>query len=278
MKPRPRVGALILMFLLVVVTGCATKPSPVLGPSRPPSLDELGSFRTIGIAVEVEALKPVISGPIRAKDAARKGALEGAKATFFGALRLGLCTAGGREVGVVLCLSSVAAGAVLTPVGAAVGATVQAIRAEPTSVIEGALPILRNAIDDTAVLGTVRDHLVKVNPSRLVILEEDLAGRSEGQAVDARLDLSVEGIGLFAVEGGVNPRLALVLTVKAELASVREPRVLRVLRERWERPGGRLSSWTANDGHRLREELHRATAGIAAKIAADVCATCDVPQ
>lgn len=276
MKPRPRVGALILVLLLVVVTGCATKAGPVLGPFRPPYLDELGSLRTIAIAVEGDALKPVISGPIRAKDAARKGALEGAKATFFGSLKL--CGGGGRAVGVVLCLSSVAVGAVLTPVGAAVGATVQAIRAEPTSVIEGALPLLRNAIDDTAVLGSVRDQLVKVNPSRFVVLEEDLAGRSEGQAVDARLDLSVEGIGLFGVEGGVNPRLALVLTVQAQLASVREPRVLRVLRERWESPGGRLSSWTANDGHRLREELHRATVGIAEKIAADVCATCEVPQ
>ena len=276
MKPRPRVGALILVFLLVVVTGCATKAGPVLGPFRPPSLDELGSFRTIAIAVEGDALQPVIWGPIRAKDAARKGALEGAKATFFGARWL--CGAGGRAVGAVLCLSSVAVGAVLTPVGAAVGATVEAIRAEPTSVIEGALPLLRNAIGDTAVLDTVRDQLVKVNPSRFIVLEEDLAGRSEGQAVDARLDLSVEGIGLDAIEGGVNPRLALVLTVRAQLASVREPRVLRVLRERWECPGGRLSSWTANDGHRLRDELHRATVGIAAKIAADVCATCEVPQ
>src|SRR5215510_1887293 len=104
MKPRPRVGALILVLLLVVPTGCATKAGPVLGPFRPPFLDELGTLRTIAIAVEGNAAKPVISGPIRAKDAARKGALEGAKATFFGALKL--CGGGGREVGAVICLSA----------------------------------------------------------------------------------------------------------------------------------------------------------------------------
>src|SRR5262245_18512071 len=213
MRLREHARTVLVALLLVAVTGCAPKTSPALGPAQPMLANGVEPIRTIAVVVETDASEPEFSGASLAKDAAREGGMAGARGTFFGFLEL--CRGMGLR-GLVGGPFIAALGAVAAPIGALVGATTGALRADPSEVIDAVLPVLRRVVADAAPLTAIRDRLVTTYSGRFVTLDGATLTRREGHETDARLELSLRRVGLVGADSGVNPPLVVVLTVQAK--------------------------------------------------------------
>lgn len=207
--------------------------------------------------------------------AALMGAAEGVWATF-----IGLCS-GARGPAALVCPF---AAATLAPIGAAVGATVEALRAEPTATVEAAPALVLRLLTESDVPGALRDRVANLGnewtrwrPWRFVILPDDGSGTPERgvpvlveRGVETVLEVNVEGIGLAGVGTHINPPLALVMAVRTRLLRVADMGVLHEDSLTWESTPRRLGAWVADEGDRLRQEIRQASRGLAERIADEV--------
>ena len=259
---------------LVLLAGCASKQASARAAAQPLPADVRYSLRTIGVVVVNGGAEPVIAPSLSKGDAALAGAMVGALGTV-GAFIVPCAVMGVK--GLVACPLFAALGVAASPVGAAVGATVEAIRADPTAVIDAASPLFQRIVTEFDAAGTIRNRLVTAHPARFVVLadhreetSEETASGVDGHGVDAILELSVQSIGLLGIDKSVNPPLALVMRLRAQLLATPGEHVLQATSVNFESPGQRLRSWIAADGRLLRDELERMSAEAVEKLTSEL--------
>ena len=281
--PRQIVRRRTIGVLLVVVashTGLATWPA-ASQTSSAPSDEVLQSLRTIGAIAGSIPREATLTPRTPAGEAARMAVAKGAKVTFKTALQL--CEGMGLK-SLVVCPVTAVFGAVLAPVGAAVAATVEAIRADPTGTADAAPGLLLKLLTESDVPGAIRDRVVDLGnrwarwrPWRFCILAGDYQdaqtldpGRLDERGVDTVFQVDVEHIGLAGDRTQMNPPLTLVMTLRVRLLRMPELGMLYETSLTWEGTSRRLGQWVADDGDLLRREIDQATRGLAERILDEV--------
>ena len=282
---------------LIGQLGCASRPIRVSPPSDQPR-PQLG---TVGV---VSARSTPESKYWTSTDAGRgaveglsKGAKIGAKVGFWpGAIAGGLVgtlaalAAGGGGsgggvgvLGVALVVGGATAGAsalVAAPVGAAVGAVRGALKAPPRAAVKKAEAELATILADLNIQEAMRDqiiqlvqeqtqHFVLLTDQGLTAHDTETSYRSlSGEGIDTVLELGVSAIELSG-PWGLNPRGALLMTVRARLIQVADGAELYA--RDFEYAGG-VSPFVdlADNPGPLREELQLASQNLAKEIVGEL--------
>lgn len=253
--------------LLVGQLGCALGPQ-LLRP--PPSERVRAQLGTIGILSARFAPEAKLEGPTRGKGS---GAAKGA-AGFLGSIAAGLeAGAYAGEAGIL----AFALGLALAPPAAVVGGLVGAAKAEPAASVKQAETTLKNALIGLNIRQEMRDRVLQVARQRtgyafLLLPEEGQTNDEEvsyrsvaGQGVDTVLEI---GVSAFALSGkwGVNPPLALIMTVRTRLIRVVDPTPVYETALEYRSRTRKFTEWAVNNAQPLREELDRAYQSLAGKI------------
>ena len=286
MKPLSRLTTTILISILLIIGqfGCAHTPKV-----EPPTLSEETKAQLGTIGVVSASFQPAFLAekPMTKKKAAvassRAGALGclGVGVSILGAIPASGDPLSGLLVGVV-GLGAIA----LTPVGAAVGGIVGAVRGVNETTTDDAESVLNIALNDFDIQGTLRDRLLSIvqeKTSYPVILLEEKGPSFPGEEVSYRLgtqpevdttfELSILQFALSSSSGGpgINPPLSLFLMAKVRAVRVSDNQVLYTYTFSSEnKEKKKFTHWAENHGQPLKDGLDQCLDSLASQIVTTV--------
>ena len=156
-------------------------------------------------------------------------------------------------------------GLLLSPIALVVGA----IRAAPASKVEEATASLNKALGDLKVQETMRDRVLQEAREQTrhnFVLIQDQAPYSSlaDKGIDTVLEISVERLDLAG--SGLNPKLPLVINVRARLVRVQDETNLYSDKWTYSGYGQKFTEWAADNAKQFREEVDRACQSLAEQI------------
>ncbi len=237
--------------LLLLQWGCAHAPPY----PQPPSEEVRAALGTIGVvsaAVSSETqLEAATGGKLHG---AGKGALHG------GLMGVGLAAQGGYTI--IAAPFTAAAGSVI-------GLGLGAIIARSGSEVKETEAALNKALGELKVQETVRDRVLQEARDKtrhtFVLVEDQVPYSSlADKGIDTVLEVGLVGL---RFEGeGVNPKLTLVMNVRASLVRVQDE--TNVYSDNWtySASGRKFTKWAADNAKQFREEVDRACQSLAEQI------------
>jgi len=251
--------------------GCAHTPKV-----EPPTLaeEDKAELGTIGV-VPASFLPEFTNEKPMTKE---KAAATSAKAGALGCLQVGfgafqVAGSGGDPMGAA-AIAAIGLGAIaLTPVGAAVGGIVGAVRGVNEAVINDAESALNLALNDVDIQSSLRDRLLSIAQEKTPYLfvplddqgpcspEEEVSYRSRTPAeVDTILESSILQFGLSSLsEGpGINPPLSLFVTTRVRVVRVSDDQLLYTHTFNYEsKERKKYTQWAENHGQPLKDGFQR---------------------
>ena len=241
--------------LLLLQWGCAHAPPP--RPFRPTLSEEVRTtLGTIGVVPADVIPETQFKGPTRGR---LHGAWKGAMEALEGA-------GGGMGVGGPGAIIVIP---IVIGVFAVTGMTVGAIMAESGSEVKEVEATLTKAPGELKVQETFRDRVLQEAREQTrhnFVLIQDQAPYSSlaDKGIDTVLEVGLVGL---RFEGeGVNPKLTLVMNVRARLVRVQDE--TNVYSDNWtySASGRKFTKWAADNAKQFREEVDRACQSLAEQI------------
>jgi len=269
MKPSSRLTPTILIsiFLIMGQLGCAHTPKV-----EPPTLaeEDKAELGTIGV-VPASFLPEFTNEKPMTKE---KAAATSAKAGALGCLTVGLgafqVAGSGGDPMAAVGAAAIGLGAIaLTPVGAAVGGIVGAVRGVKEAAINDAESVLNLAMNDVDIQRSLRDRLLSIaqdkTPYLFVPLDdqgpsfpnEEVSYRSRTPAeVETILEPSILQFGLSSLSDGpgINPPLSLLITTRVRVVRVSDDQLLYTHTFNHEsKERKKYTQWAENNGQPLKD-------------------------
>jgi len=269
MKPSSRLTPTILIsiFLIMGQLGCAHTPKV-----EPPTLaeEDKAELGTIGV-VPASFLPEFTNEKPMTKE---KAAATSAKAGVLGCLAVGLgafqVAGSGGDPMAAVGAAAIGLGAIaLTPVGAAVGGIVGAVRGVKEAAINDAESVLNLALNDVDIQRSLRDRLLSIaqdkTPYLFVPLDdqgpsfpnEEVSYRSRTPAeVETILEPSILQFGLSSLSDGpgINPPLSLFITTRVRVVRVSDDQLLYTHTFNHEsKERKKYTQWAENHGQPLKD-------------------------
>jgi len=254
-------ATLMAAVLALELTGCAHRgPIPTLAPEPKPDVG------AVGLAIVQPDSTFQRSGVVGADH----GAKEGAKAGAVGSLMpgIGVLKVGARDPRVaMLGLALLAAGVVIAPAAAGVGAAVGALRAPSAGEVERNEETLARALADAGFSDALAYQIMEVGGDRPIFFGTDPVAPS----VDTWLALDAAQILLKSNDPTEwRPDLRLRVSLRGRL--LRDSDGVELGAWFWEHEGRKapLFEWGANDASLFRAELERAVRALAVRVIQDL--------
>ena len=248
--------------LLIVQWGCAhAPPRPV---PQPLSEEVRATLGTIGVVSAAVTPETQFKGPTGGK---LHGTGKGAAVGFLaGAGRAAMVTPPeplSAALWLVFVVPAVAA------VGTVAGGVYGAFAAESGGKVKEAEAALNKALGELKVQETMRDRVlqeaVDKTPHTFVLIHDQAPYSSlADKGIDTVLEISVLRFGLAG--SGVNPPLALVISVRASLIRISDGTELYGRPWIYHSRKRKLTDWAADDAQPFREEVDRVYQGLAERI------------
>ena len=282
MKPASRlpVFVLISIFLIIGLLGCAHTPKV-----EPPTLSEEVKAKLGTIGVVSASFQPTFTSekPMTKKKAAAASAGEGA----LGCLGVGVSilvaipASGDPLAGLVV--GAIGLGAIaLTPVGAAVGGIVGAVRGVNETETDDAESVLNLSLNDFDIQRTLRDRLLSIAQKKTsypFIPLDDKGPSFSGEEVNYRLGIPPEvvtilevtvlqfGLSSFSDGPGINPPLSLFMMARVRVVQVSDDEVLYHFTFSSEsKEKKKFTKWAENQGQPLKDGLDQCLDSLAGQI------------
>jgi hypothetical protein len=202
----------------------------------------------------------VFAGPA---EGALQGAGRGARAGFLGILAAGVAAGSAGPYG---ALGGVAIMA-LAPVGALVGASIGAGKAEPAAKVKEKEAAIREALVGWNVRERFRDCVTAALREQAPHVV--LAG-SDTEAAETILEITVEETGLSGDTRLINPPLSFVMTERTRILRASDGRELYAHALTWRGRLRSLDDWAARNGASVKEEGEQACRNVAESLVDEV--------
>jgi len=259
MRSRRALATLLIAVLALELFGCAPRaPLPVLAPEPKPDLGAVG----LTIAQEGPDSTFQRPGVVGAGDGAKEGAKIGALASITPGVAVLAGSRGDPRV-VMVGLALLAAGAMVAPASAGVGAAVGALAVPSREKVERNEAALERAVIDASLSHALTYRIMEIGRERPIFCGAD----PDVPAVDTWLALDAPEVSLRSNDPTEwRPDLRLRVSVRARLLRAADGAELRAWF--WEHEGGKapLFEWGANDASLFRAELERAGRALAVRI------------
>ncbi len=280
---RSRPFAPIILALTLFTTGllgCAHAPK-----IEPPTLSEEDKSQLGTIGVVSASFQPEFTSqkPMTKGNAAKAAAGAGARGCLrTGGSVLGAVPGGGDPFAGAVVAAVGLGIIVLTPVGAAVGGIVGAVRGVNEAAINDAESTLNLALNEIDLQKTLRDRVLSVAQEKTSyiftplddkgpsFLNEEVSYLSRIQAgVETILELSVLQFGLSSTSDGpgINPPLTLFMAANVRVVRISDDKVLYNYAFRYENEEKKkFTKWAEKQGQPLKDELNRCLDSLANQI------------
>jgi len=279
----------LIAGLLVGQWGCAAKRYGPQAPQAPPP-QVTAQLKTVALPWARYLPEAELKAPTRGKG---MGAAQGAGRGAAGGARPGLGIAGVgavcilelQQVGLLICGPAFALGLGVAAAGSAVGglagAVHGAVTAESAATIATAENELKKALVESKVQETLRDRVLQVarDRSRLTFVRLDDSGPTApgenidyrprvGNGADTILEVSVRKLRFASYQGGVDPRVALLIEARTRLIRAGDGAELYAETVEYRGSSYMFPLWAAEEARVFRDELKRASVSLAESIVA----------
>jgi hypothetical protein len=268
-ETRHAIFILASLLLLIGQLGCASG-SRLLPP--PPSAQVRATLGTIGVVSARLVPEATVESPTSGKGS---GAAKGAAAGFFGTAA-GLGQSGLWYLAIFPPAALVLGGVVLT--GGVVGGVYGAVAAEDAAKVQEAETALKGVLAAERVQEAMGDRVFRVareqTRHRFVVLErpsppaldEGASYRSlASEGIDTILEINAPIVGLGG-ESGINPPLAVVMTVRTRLVRVGDVAPIYEATFEYKASARTFTEWAVNNAQPFRVGLDHAYQSLAEKI------------
>ncbi len=262
----PRAVVVFLVLLVLAQSGCALARRSV------PTEKDRRSFGVVGVAAGRFT-------PEAGLDVPAKGALQGAGLGASVSVLVGF-GAGAYTFHPYGLAVGGAAGIAFSPIAALIGAG-SAMPGGEAAASDESIRAMSAPLDPQGALRDAVFEAARDAASRRLLLLGDVGPAAAGdnvdysfmadRGVDTVLEVAVQRIGLSSSQWGSDPPLRFSMEARCRLVQVRGGRTLlaTALRTTGENAAP-LSSWTAGDGMRYREEFRRRARDLASRIVYDL--------
>jgi hypothetical protein len=251
-------------ILVLELVGCAHR-APVYVIAPPKTKPDPG---TVGLTIPPEGPEVILQRP--ATVGAGQGAKEGAKAGALAPLVPGAVVvgkSGGDYHAFVFGLALLAAGVVLAPAGAGVGAAVGALTAPSKNEVERSAAALERALADANLPNVLTWWIIDAGGQRPIIHAADLGGPN----LDTLLEIDTPRVVLESKDPiAWRPNLRLRVYMAGRLLRASDHEELGAWSWEYAGPKATLSEWSGDDARLFRAELERAGRALATQVINDV--------
>ena len=244
-------SALIVLVAVPLLSGCAGVSSFHLSP--PPTERSRSQMRSVQLIDGPSDTRIVFSGPA---DGALEGAWRGARAGFLTTLAVGASVGSGGQYAALAGLGVMA----LAPVGALLGASIGAGKAEPAAKVKETETVIREVLLEWNVRERFRECVGSALRERAPHI---VLAASESEPAEAILEITVEGAGLSGDTRLINPPLSVVLTERTRILRAANGPELYTHTLNWRGQLRPLDEWVAHNGALVKTDVERACRDVA---------------